>query len=182
MNKWHDLQLQDRLTEILCEFAFDEGHHFGRPYASAYQIAIAFAGRYPALVEQIGLPLGGPGIGKRNSLTQYLAGELSRRIKSGEITHIEGAWLSTLRLHRLEFDLPDDVLNVPAHQVVLSMFRLTEQGLRALDRQRYDEAVAAGLRARRASQGRHRTSPRSGEEINDAEQVDDGSPKQPRLL
>jgi Mg-chelatase subunit ChlI len=89
---------------------------------------------------------------------------------------------SQIVLHRLEFDLPDDVLSVPAHQVVLSMFRLTEQGLRALDRQRYDEAVAAGLRARRASQGRHRASPRSGEEINDAEQIDDGSPKQPRLL
>ena len=70
MNKWHDLQLQDRLTEILCEFGVNEAHHFGRPYASAYQIAIAFAGRYPDLFERIGLPLGGPGIGKRNSLTQ----------------------------------------------------------------------------------------------------------------
>lgn len=154
MNKWHDLQLQDRLTEILCEFCFDDTHHFGRPFASAYQIAIAFAGRYPDLFARIGLPLGGPGIGNRHSLTQYLAGELSRRIKSGEITHIEGAWLSTLRLHRLEFELQDDMLNVPAQHEVLSMFRLTEQGLRALDRQHYEEAVAAGRRERLASKAR----------------------------
>jgi hypothetical protein len=151
MNKWHDLHLEERLTEILCEFGFDDAHHFGRPFASAYQIAIALAGRYPELFEQIGLPLGGPGIGKRYSFTQYLAGELSRRIKSGEIKHIEGAWFSTLRLHRLEFDLPDDVLNVPTHHEVMSMFRLTEQGLQALDRQRYEDSVAAGRRERMAS-------------------------------
>jgi hypothetical protein len=154
MSKWHDLQLHDRLTEILCEFGADETHHFGRPFASAYQIAIAFAGRYPDLFERIGLPLGGPGTGKHNSLTQYLAGELSRRIKSGEITHIEGAWLSTLRLHQLEFDSQGDLLNVPTPQEVLSMFRLTEQGLRALDRQRYEDAVAAGRRERLASKAR----------------------------
>jgi hypothetical protein len=156
MSKWHDLQLHDRLTEILCEFGADDTHHFGRPFASAYQIAIAFAGRYPDLAERIGLPLGGPGSGKRNSLTQYLAGELSRRIKSGEITHIEGAWLSTLRLHQIDFDSQGDFLSVPTPQEVLSMFRLTEQGLRALDRERYKEAVAAGRRERLASRARQR--------------------------
>jgi hypothetical protein len=156
MSKWQDLQLQERLTEILCEFGADETHHFGRPFASAYQIAIAFAGRFPDLFERIGLPLGGPGTGKHYSLTQYLAGELSRRIKSGEITHIEGAWLSTLRLHRLEFDLQDDVLDVPTPQEVVSMFRLSEQGLHALDRQRYEDAVEAGRRERLASRARQR--------------------------
>jgi hypothetical protein len=167
MNKWRDLQLEDCVTEILCEFHFDEKHHFGRPFASSYQIAIAFAGRFPDLFEQIGLPLGGPGVGKHYSLTQYLAGELSRRIKSGEIKHIEGAWFSTLRLHRFEFDLQDDVLNVPTPQEVISMFRLTEQGLLALDRQRYDDAVAAGRRARMASKGKRQTKveePEGGDE------------------
>lgn len=156
MNKWHDLQLEDRLTDILCEFAFDEAHHFGRPFASSYQIAIAFCGRYPDLFERIGLPLGGPGNGNRHSLTQYLAGELSRRIKSGEITHIEGAWFSTLRLHQLEFDTQDAALPVPAHHEVISMFRLTEQGLQAIDRQRYEEAIAAGRQARLAARLRRR--------------------------
>jgi hypothetical protein len=39
-----------------------------------------------------GHEVGGLGIGTRNSLAQYLAGELSRRIKSGDLATVEGAF------------------------------------------------------------------------------------------
>jgi len=52
----------------------------------------------------IGMPVGGKHTGQRNSLAQYLAKELSHRIKSDEITHIEGEFMANMRLVDLCFD------------------------------------------------------------------------------
>jgi hypothetical protein len=58
--------------------------------------------RWPAVRAALGnLPVGGTGIGTRNSLAQYLAGELSRRIKSGDVTTVEGAFLTPIFTKRI---------------------------------------------------------------------------------
>jgi hypothetical protein len=41
---------------------------------TGYQIVIEFARRYPDDVQQIGLPIGGAGVGSHNSLARYIAG------------------------------------------------------------------------------------------------------------
>jgi hypothetical protein len=92
---WGDFEVEGKITDILRGTPYQEAHHFGRPYLSAYQLAIAVERRWPGVRAALGnLPIGGLGIGTRNSLAQYLAGELSRRIKSGDLTTIEGAFLT----------------------------------------------------------------------------------------
>jgi hypothetical protein len=89
MSVWGELEVESKVTDILRETPHQEAHHFGRPYLSAYQLAIAVDRRWPEVRTALGnLPVGGLGIGTRNSLAQYLAGELSRRIKSGDLTTV----------------------------------------------------------------------------------------------
>ena len=96
MSMWSDLQLEDRVVDVLADVpTINDVHHFGRPYVTAYQLAIRFERMFPAEFQAIGKPLGGRGTGQHNSLTQYLAGELSRQIKRhGKDYRIEGAFVS----------------------------------------------------------------------------------------
>jgi hypothetical protein len=104
MSRWDDFDFEERLREILRTTPIHAPeHHLGRPFLTSYQLAIAFAERYPTDAAQIGLPIGGAGTGAHNSLAQYIGGELSRRINSGQLRHIEGAFLSDFRLMKLSF-------------------------------------------------------------------------------
>ena len=95
MSIWSDNQLVDKVAQMLFTIEYqDPTHHIDRPFISAYQLAILFAENYPEDFQSIGKPVGGEGIGERTSLAQYLARELSMRIKSGEIDTIEGAFFS----------------------------------------------------------------------------------------
>lgn len=94
MSQWDKLQLEDKIVEILTGVRYHKKHHFGRPFLTAYQLAIAFAERYTTEFQQLGYPIGGQGIGQRTSLAQYLAAQLSARIKKGSSTRIEGAFIS----------------------------------------------------------------------------------------
>ena len=95
MSVWGDFEVESKIIDILRDTPHQEAHHFGRPYLSAYQLAIAVDRRWPGIRAALGnLPVGGLGTGMRSSLAQYLAGELSRRIKSGELTTVEGAFLT----------------------------------------------------------------------------------------
>ena len=95
MSVWGEREVESKITDILRETPYQEAHHFGRPYLSAYQLAIAVDRRWPEVRTALGNPpVGGLGIGTRNSLAQYLARELSRRIKSGDLTTVEGAFLT----------------------------------------------------------------------------------------
>jgi hypothetical protein len=83
--------------------AQNEDHHFGRPFLSPYQIAIEYASRYPHDYKKTGLAIGGKGIGESNSLAKYIAGKLSRIIKSGELSDIEGGFISNNHLNEISF-------------------------------------------------------------------------------
>ncbi|SHG74224.1 hypothetical protein [Geodermatophilus nigrescens] len=78
------------------------GHHFGRPYVTAYQLAIAVDSAHPEIAQALGVSVGGRGAGAQNSLAQYLARELSARIKrDGEGYPVEGAFVSNEHLTSL---------------------------------------------------------------------------------
>jgi hypothetical protein len=109
MSRWQEFAFEQRIREILTSVpAHAEGHHFGRPYLTSYQIAIEFCRRHPDAVDQIGLPVGGAGVGGHTSLAQYIARELSGRIRAGHLPGIEGAFLSDQHLTELSFRLGTD--------------------------------------------------------------------------
>ena len=62
---------------------YEEGHHMGRPFMSAYQIAIRFSELRPNHAAVLRLPIGGVGVEVKQSLTQRIALFLSSEIRSG---------------------------------------------------------------------------------------------------
>jgi hypothetical protein len=128
MSVWGDFEVEGKIIDILRQTPYQEAHHFGRPYMSAYQLAIAVDRRWPRVRAALGnLPVGGLGIGTRNSLAQYLAGELSRRIKSGDLTTIEGAFLTDQDLAELVYVESDGrrvTSSLTGSGYDLSLFRL----------------------------------------------------------
>lgn len=127
MSLWDDLYMDAKILAILRAVPDSaEGHHLGRAYLTAYQIAIEFKNRYPEDFERIGYPIGGSGTGQRNSLSQYLAQQLSRRIKSGQLSEIEGGFLSNLHLKGIHFlDGEKEITSsLTGSGYTLSMFRL----------------------------------------------------------
>lgn len=104
MSIWVDHDVLDKVVDILAQAGSGEGHHLGHPYLSGYQLAIEMDRRWPQLREALGdVPIGGLGVGSRTSLAQYLAGELSRRIGTGEVESVEGAFLSDQHLEALVY-------------------------------------------------------------------------------
>jgi hypothetical protein len=125
-SQWEQFDIESKITAILRSYDYDEPHHFGQPFVTAYQIAIEFAERYPDAFDGLGLLLGGAGSGERYTLTTYLAKELSQRIKDRRLTHIEGAWLSAKRLRSLEFSSTHGpVVGSSSSPIDYSLFRLT---------------------------------------------------------
>ncbi|MGC4045057.1 MAG: hypothetical protein QM758_14800 [Armatimonas sp.] len=127
MSNWANYDIESRLRAILSEVQYE--HHFGgRPFLTAYQLAIEFANRHPADFAAIGLPIGGTNTGQPNSLTQYIAGQLSQRINAGTITDIEGSFLAHMNLHDITFDSPDGVISssLKGSQYPVSMYRLRD--------------------------------------------------------
>ncbi len=127
MSLWQELNIEDKVTQILRDIpdAAPE-HHLGRPFLTAYQIAIEFANRYPDDAARLGFPVGGTGTGQRNSLAQYLAGQLSRNISTGQMPHIEGGFLSNQHLSDISFrnDIETIHSSLTNTNFTLSMFRL----------------------------------------------------------
>lgn len=105
MSIWSEHDLTDKLVEILADVhCNNDVHHFGRPYVSAYQIAIEMQRRFPDTVAAIGKPIGGAGTGQHNSLAQYLSNELSKLIKRLEADYpIEGAFFSNENASAITF-------------------------------------------------------------------------------
>ena len=128
MSIWDEHDLERKITDILSEIRPDDpAHHFGRPFLTAYQLAIEFARRFPQDVPA-GHQVGGRGVGQRYSLAQYLARELSRNMRDGRIRNIEGGFFSNLHLANVVFDnggtdLESSLTDTPYD---LSMFRLRE--------------------------------------------------------
>ena len=125
MSIWEDYAIEARVRGILDVQAREPGHHFGRPFLTAYQIAISFAEGFRADYLLIGKQIGGKGTGPSHSLAQYLARELSDRIKNGRVTGIEGADLHGMHLKTLEYRSSEgDVESSAGPSSELSMFRL----------------------------------------------------------
>jgi len=104
MSVWDACKMEEKIFRILDVQSHEPEHHFGRPFMTPYQIAIAFKKMYPAEFENIGKPLGGRNIGQHDSLAQYIALELSRRIRDGNITNVEGRFLHRQNLRTLKYD------------------------------------------------------------------------------
>lgn len=110
-SQWLALNIEGKALSILeAAGAHAQAHHLGRPFLTAYQIAIAFARRYPRATQELGLPIGGLGSGQRNSLAQYLARGLSRSIKAGRLPHVEGGFLSNDNLFDISFDVDGKIV------------------------------------------------------------------------
>jgi hypothetical protein len=125
MSQWEKYHFEERIRGILQGFQYtgDDLTHFGQPFVSAYQIAIAYAERHPEAFNEINLPIGGRGTSESNSLTQYIARELSGRIKNGEITDIEPAWFRRDYVEQLDFKYENRTISA-TNPAALSMFRL----------------------------------------------------------
>ena len=128
MSIWEDNHIEEKITQILQEIPDPaEGHHLGKPFLTAYQIAIEFARRFPEESQILDMPVGGAGTGQKTSLAQYLARELSRHIKNGAISHIEGGFLSDQHLKEISFLNGGEVVesSLTGSGFNLSIFRLT---------------------------------------------------------
>lgn len=133
MSVWESHSVQDAVLEALGGVHSNNpgGHHFGRPYMTAYQLAIKVDAAHPGIKAALGVEVGGTGIGERTSLAQYLARELSRRINQAGLSYpVEGVFLSNEHLTALTFRTAD------GHEVTssltgtgydLSLFRLRPQ-------------------------------------------------------
>ncbi len=127
MSNWRRHNFEEKVNQILADVRYhDPAHHFGRPFLTAYQLAIEFASRFPEDVERLGYQIGGEGIGERVSLAQYLARQLSAEINAERITNIEGGFLSNRYLSEITFDNKGTPLrsSLTNTQFDLSMFRL----------------------------------------------------------
>lgn len=124
---WDQLQMDVKISQILDVQSHDLGHHFGRPFMTPYQIAIIFQQRFQQDFQTIGKPVGGKGIGQQDSLAQYIALELSKRIQDQRITNIEGRFLHRANLHALQYEEGGSVIESSSMQAYdLSMYRLID--------------------------------------------------------
>ena len=115
--------VENNIREILRGLYYrpNRNHHLGRPFLTAYQLAIEYDGRFPELCEQLGFPVGGSGSGVHRSLSQWLARNLSQRIGGGEIRDIEGGFLSDLHRADISFNGPAGVVRSSVGDI--SIFR-----------------------------------------------------------
>lgn len=128
MSIWKNFSVESHIRDILNAVPLPaKGHHFGRPFLTAYQIAIAFAERYPNDYISIGKRIGGKNRGPKDSLAKYLARELSQRIKSRELSDIEGCFLHQEYLNKLEYCYKKNTIESSVRPGAdLSMFRLID--------------------------------------------------------
>ncbi|MBA4496423.1 hypothetical protein ACFO25_16835 [Paenactinomyces guangxiensis] len=128
MSVWDTYDVEDKIKEVLSEIKYPSNpeHHFGTPFITAYQLAIELDKRYPYIAQQLGYKIGGRGTDEKNSLSQYLAQQLSQRIKSGKISDIEGAFITNSNLKDIIFDYNGEKIpsSLTKSQYDLSMYRL----------------------------------------------------------
>ena len=130
MSKWTEFDMDNRVTTILSAVPINNpgGHAFGRPFLTAYQVAIDFERRWPEVVAEIGKPVGGSGSGQHDTLAQYIANQLSRHIRDAQNDHpIEGAFMSNRDVQEFVFDAVDGstvVSSSAGGRADLSMYRL----------------------------------------------------------
>jgi len=70
---------------------YENGHHMGLPFMSAYQIAIELSEKYPELVNT------------PQALPMRVARTLSQAIKNGHCQNIEGGFISHSHINDMSF-------------------------------------------------------------------------------
>ena len=125
MAPWWNSTVENNIREILRSVHYrpNPRHHLGRPFLTAYQLAIEYEIRFGGLPGQPDLPIGGRGTGVHRSLAQQLARELSQRIRNRDIQDIEGGFLSDRHVNALSFIGPKGIICPSVGDI--SMFRLT---------------------------------------------------------
>lgn len=130
LSVWVDHDVETKVIEVLQDVPVGTPrHHFGRPYLTAYQLAIELDRRYPQVASALGQLVGGAGIGQHNSLAQYLARELSRHIRDDPTFSVEGGSMSSKDVRSLIFDSPQGPVtsSLTGSGFDLSMFRLSNE-------------------------------------------------------
>lgn len=129
VSKWQQYGIEAKLIQILKEVRTTvPDHHFGKPYLSAYQLAIEIAQRHPEVVQALGYQLGGRDIGTPNSLAQYLAQQLSQRVHAGKIPQVQGALFADQHLQTLAFRHQGETItsSLTGTGIPLALFRCIE--------------------------------------------------------
>ncbi len=122
---WQQHHIEDIIIRIL-NGVEDEGHHFRRPFLTAYQLAIEFDRRHHDIVTQLDIEVGGAGTGEHVSLAQYLARQLSSQIQNNPNYVIEGAFISNQNVRELSYNYGQEIItsSLTGSGYSLSMFRL----------------------------------------------------------
>lgn len=109
MSLWvqHNMEHHVRQALEAVHLVNPDGHHFGRPFVSSYQLALAIDEVAPELRVALGKEIGGVGTGAHDSLAQYIGRELSRQIDDQGAEHYaEGAFMSNERVESLVYRGP----------------------------------------------------------------------------
>jgi hypothetical protein len=132
MSVWQSENVGDKVLEVLESVPHSSGtHHFGRPYVTAYQLAIGLDQTHPEIRQALNYPLGGEGVGQQYSLVQYLAKQLSDQIRDDPAYPVEGAFLSNESVQNLAFAAADGSVltsSLTNTGVDLSLFRVKDGG------------------------------------------------------
>jgi len=122
ISQWERFGFEDKIRQILDIQPYEGEHHFGRPFLTAYQIAIQLKNMFHEVYSRFNEPLGGKGTGVHHSLSQYIARNLSQRIKNKSITHIEGRFLYMGNIQTIKYSDFGEIFD--SFQITyLSMFR-----------------------------------------------------------
>ncbi len=132
MSIWEDLELETLVLEALANVSLaSDHHHFGRPWITAYQLAIELERQRLDVVVQMGKPVGGAGVGERDSVARYLAHQLSQQVRDRGAHHpVEGSFLSNKDAVEIRYrrDNGDDIRSsMTGTSFDTSLFRLRER-------------------------------------------------------
>lgn len=130
MSLWEEHGMANRVRDALESVHLNSpgGHHFGRPFLSSYQLAIALDMADPDLKNRLGKDVGGVGTGAHVSLAQYIGNELSKQIKADGSHHFaEGAFMSNERVQAVTYrgaDGREVVSSLAGTDFDMALFRL----------------------------------------------------------
>lgn len=134
MALWTDHDLEEKIVNVLGTVPLNnpQGHHFGAPYVSSYQIAILLERDYSETVLALDMRMGGVGTGQHDSLSQYIGRELSLRIRradeAGEHYPVQGAFFSNIAVENIRLRRTTGeamVSSLVGSSYDMGMFRLT---------------------------------------------------------
>jgi len=125
MSQWDDLRMDSRISQVLDVQSHDKKNNYGRPFLTPHQIALRFKALFPHEFSILGRPIESESTAKQDSLVQYIAQRLTKRIKDQIITDIEECCLYQNNLHSLQYDSGEHIIDSsPAQAHGLSLYRL----------------------------------------------------------